>query len=245
MKQRLPLNLSALLLAVLAVLTVLPTVASAQSAPEAKSSPYIKLVSSDGTAIEAEILSATTDTVHIMRRDRQKFSFPLSMLNEQSQKTVREWALDKAFADSLEVRVRERVLDRKKGSTDSRTSDTQTKELQFIIVNKSDLPIDNLRMEYRFYCSLNRLGYKDAQEVEQSGEFKYPLIQPRSESIQQSPPYDLMEEKLKSNWYIGGGENTKRTSKDTMDGYWYRLYRGKNLIMEDSRPKRLMQIKTW
>lgn len=244
---RLPLRLlfTSFIIGACAVIAT-PAMAQQKKKNEPQESPYQTLVSTDGQKIEVEILGVDGPNVRVVRSDGQDFRFPLSMLDKKSQELVREWALDSALANDVKIQVRERTA--KKESVPSNTSSGEIKHnfLQFNITNGSNVPVDKLRIEYRIFLTEERIGRpnKDfAQEIVLPGKIDLGTIPAGQQKSFDSEVVRLLEEKLNSNVIPAVGKN--RTSKDKIDGYWFRLYRGKNMITQESTPRRLMNVKTW
>lgn len=233
----------------LLVVTLLPSGLFAQEQADDKEeeSPYQELVSTDGVKIEAEIMRIDNNEVTIRRKDRQVFTFPVSMLDSKSQRLLQAWALDKALAESLEIRVRERSLGREKNNTSYSTGDIKTVQMQFTATNKSATVIDDLRVEFRIFVTREQLGMSNKQFSREEiipGQFSIRSLAANSqEVVDANPAIKLMEEKFHGNVY--STQSNKRSSQDKVSGYWYRVYRGKNLITENASPRRLMQVKDW
>lgn len=239
---------SALFFCITAFLLALPQAGFAQKAPQnVEESPYVELISTDGAKIEAEIIKVADNSVTIRRKDRQLFTFPLAMLNDNSRKLVQAWAIDQALATSLEIKVRERNLSREKNNTNYSTGDVKTVQMQFTVTNKSATTIDNLRIEYRIYVRREQIGVPNSQFAQEEiipGKLTLNRLEGGKDTVlEANPAIKLFEEKYHANVIPNQGSN--RSSQDKVDGYWYRVYRGKNLITESSTPRRLMQVKEW
>lgn len=228
------------------LLLAMPSTAPAQSDDDPESDPFLLLSSKDGVKIEAQILKVEDNSVFIVRKDKKHFSFPLSMLDAQSTKLVQAWAIDHALANSLEVRARERTLKRERMSNAFRSGNLKTVQLNFQVTNKSDVAIDGLRIEYRIFVTREEISVPDkdfAQEQILSGKLGIKQLAGGKELTLEAEPIQLKDEKLNANVVPRAGKN--RSSQDKIDGYWYRIYRGKNLITEDASPRRLMKVKSW
>lgn len=229
-----------------ALLLVMPSVAPGQDRNEPEEDPYLQLSSKEGVQIEAQILKVEANTVLIVRKDGERFTFPISMLDPQSVKLVQAWAIDQALANSLEIRVRERTLGREKISSTARSGNVKTVQLNFQLTNKSSVTIDNLRIEYRIFVTREEISMPSkefAQEQIIPGKLDVKQLLAGKELTLEADPIPLKEEKLNANFVPAQGN--KRSSQDKVDGYWYRIYRGKNLITENASPRRLMRVKTW
>src|SRR5690606_24630918 len=120
---------------------------------------------------------------------------------------------------------RERALGREKNDINYRNSQTKIVQLQFTINNKSETPIDNLRIEYRIYVNREQLNVPNSQFIREeivTGKLTISKLDGGKEEVLDAiPAIKLIDEEYHAN--VIPSQGNKRSSQDKVSGYWYRV----------------------
>ena len=215
--------------------------------PASMSGATMTLRNTKGADIQAEILSVDGDELTIRRQDGSEFTFGISMLDEASRRKTREWALNHIPSDAFDVTIRDRPEEKEDMSSESRKVRIERIQFHFDIEYNHNIPLQDLRIEYRVFYSEERMGRPVngySREVVWTDEIKVPLLEPEAEiRISSEKMLPLEESRMHSGWSISRGFGGP--VRDRIDGIWMRLYRGDKLLHEHSEPSKTMDRFKW
>lgn len=216
------------------------------------------LTDKQGRTLQAEIVAVEGDQVRIKRGDGQAFSLPLSSLSDDSRKTVQEWAkanADKLPADAIAVEMSRGKFDVTKTDKDVtlttgevvKNGMTLTEEkwgYAITISNKTTRRLENLRIEYRLFATVDSVHVKEKQGLKKKA-YKTTL-EPLSELGRVTFRTETISAiKSKYNGNIVSAKTGDSSSRETLSGIWLRVYRDKELLYETAAPGTLTTTETW
>ncbi|HEY9250933.1 MAG TPA: hypothetical protein VIO38_17450 [Rariglobus sp.] len=217
------------------------------------------LTDKQGRSIKAEVLDVTGDQVKIKRDDGQTFNLSLSVLAEEDQKKLKAWSAAEAAKalppGAIQVELSRGIFKTEKRDSDvtlvggeiiknGRTTTEDKWGYKVTIANKTPRPIENLRAEYRLFATVDDVHVKGKQGL------KKKTYQSALESIPELGRTVFQTEtisalKTKYNGNIVSAKTGDSTSRETLYGIWIRIYRGEELLYEESMPVSLMTAEKW
>lgn len=217
------------------------------------------LTDKQGRSIKAEVLDVTGDQVKIKRDDGQTFNLSLSLLAEEDQKKLKAWSAAEAAKalppGAIQVELSRGIFKTEKRDSDvtlvggeiiknGRTTTEDKWGYKVTIANKTVRPLENLRAEYRLFATVDDVHVKGKQGL------KKKTYQSALESIPELGRTVFQTEtisalKTKYNGNIVSAKTGDSTSRETLYGIWIRIYRGEELLYEESMPVSLMTAEKW
>lgn len=211
-----------------------------------------------GRSIKADVISVDGDKVKIKREDGQTFEIALSTLSDDNQKDLQAWAAKEAKSlppGSLAVELSRGVFDTSKKDSDvtlttgdivknGRTTTEEKWGYSVTIQNKTSKPLDNLRVEYRLFATVDSVHVKEKQGL------KKKAYQSKIEAIPELGRVVFRTEtisafKMKYNGNIVSAKTGDSSSRETLSGIWLRIYNGNDLVHEACMPDKLSVTEKW
>lgn len=200
-----------------------------------------------GREIEARPISVVGKLVRIERKDGHEFNVNPDIFVKEDAQYLETW-----MYQFLGLNGNLLAIKTKSGKSDTertRSASTHSKKwkgfYKIEIENKSDLHLDGLRVEYRYYKFSDVAGAKKKSQGTHStisGKSSISLLPRRSTEIT-TTEVDMSESQLNPGWsYFEGGS---KTAKDKLTGIWVRVYKGKKMITQFANPTSLMTEKKW
>jgi hypothetical protein len=216
------------------------------------------LTDKQGRSLKADVISVTGDKVKIKREDGQTFDLALSNLSDDDQSRLKAWAKQEAAkslpADALVVEFSRGKFDTIKKDVDVtlvgggvvKDGMTITEEkwgYAITLTNRTPQPIENLRSEYILFATVDSVHSDD--KGMRKKRYNNPIetiptlgkITFRTETISAI--------KTKYNGNIVSGKTGDNKSRETLFGIWIRMYRGDQLVYENSMPGTLRTTEKW
>jgi len=209
-----------------------------------KADDYVTLTDKQDRAIECILLDVSSDQkVKIERKgDRRVFEFPIAQLVEKDQAMIHAWFKQRLLDRNslLTVEYRSKTGDKTKSDTESHKFEKWVEHFEVSIENISDIPLENLRVEYRTYV-YNEDTARDKRTqgnyTRHKGSHKIEKIPPREKVSFETKPVQLESSELKDNWYYTNGGKDK--AEDEIEAFWIRIYEGDTLIAESSTSSKI------
>jgi hypothetical protein len=220
------------------------------------------LTDTQGRSIQADVVEVRGDQVKIRREDGQFFNLSLEKLSPGDQAELKEWAAQevnkpKAAAPvTLDVQMSRAKFDTEKTERDITLStgvlvkkgQTITEEkwgYGIIFTNQGSEPLNDLRAEYLLFATIDNVYVEGKKEG-----LRRKACLASLDSIAAKDRLDFRTEtvsafKTKYNGNIVSAKTGERSSRETLYGIWLRVYRGEELIYENSLPDGLRKKETW
>lgn len=217
------------------------------------------LTDKQGRSIKADVISVSGDQVKIKRDDGQVFNLSLANLADDDQKQLKDWAAKEAAKSlppgALQVELSRAKFDTSKKDVDvtlttggivknGRTITEEKWGYSVTIANRTSLPIEKLRAEYRLFATVDDVQVKEKQGLKKKS-YQSPI-----ETIPELAKATFRTEtisaiKSKYNGNIVAAKSGDSTSRETLHGVWMRIYRGDELVFETAMPESLRTTEKW
>lgn len=217
------------------------------------------LTDKQGRSIQADVLSVDGDKAKIKRTDGQVFTLDLSLLENDDQKKLREWAAREAAKPlppgALQVELSRGIFKTEKRDSDvklttgeivknGRTTTEEKWGYSVTISNKTPRPLDDLRAEYRLFATIDDVHVKEKQGLKKkSYQSRIETIPELSRTVFRTETISAF--KMKYNGNIHSAKTGDTSSRETLSGIWIRIYRGGELLLETSTPDNLRTTQSW
>ena len=218
----------------------------------------------DGRTIEAELLSYRGDTLRVRRTDTNaEFTLPLPNLSTEDQKAVLDLMekhpeLREAIsANALRVETSRTKLTPKEKENRSvnAAQELEAWAYDLTVVNLTNYSIPSLRVEYAIVGE-NEFASSSARSTERSipghkGTLTFKDIAGRDRQKLRTEPLICSTLLEYRSYYVNGllttdySKPVKRIKTLTVRGFWFRVYDGDKLVLEQSMPESLMQKEKW
>lgn len=222
----------------LVLLSILPTFAE-----------YYEFTDAQGRAITAKPVRMVGTQVEIERDDGSKFTVNPSIFIAKDQKFLAQWARDQLISkgDAIKISAKSAVTRKQKDGSSTGLKIKRFKGYYNIqIKNDSDLDLNDLEVEYRYYIFKNQVGAdkrSDGNNMRVTGDSTITLLAKRSEIKIETKKTEMKETDLESGYRWANGGKSK--SKDQLDGIWIKLYQGDKVIAEFANPSTLPRKEKW
>ena len=219
------------------------------------------LTDQQGRTIKADVISVQNEKVTIKRDDGQTFDIPLATLSDADQSRLKAWAAKEGSqppplpAGSVVIELSRGVFSTEKKDSDvklttgeivknGRTTTEEKCGYSVTIQNKTSAPLENLRIEYRLFATVDSVHVKEKQGLKKkSYGSNVEAIPSLGKTVFRTETISAY--KMKYNGNIVSAKTGDSSSRETLTGIWLRLYRGKELVSEVSTPATLMSTETW
>jgi hypothetical protein len=219
---------------------------------------YRTFTDAEGRTVDAKILSfdAARGRLEIEREDGKRVRVEPGLFSEADQEYIKEWILaDLALSDTnLRVSIK-KDSEGSYGSKDElEEGEKMFYELDFN--NRTDKPIEGLRIEYRYFITQKGTGDEEDKEVQVAGSTSLATIAAR-QSLKVNTDVievkEIYEEVRESNYTADGvpinSTSLIKTREDELDGIWVRIYGptvgGIPMTRDVTYPRDLKEKKTW
>lgn len=203
------------------------------------------LTDNQGRSIQADVLSVDNDKVKIKRADSgQTFELPLSSLSDDTQKSLRKWAVKAASeipAGAIVLELSRGVFDSSKQEEVGMTITEEKWGYSVTVSNRAGKPVSGLRFEYVLFVKPDNEPGKDSKASPLKRSKASATCEPlaigakttfRTDSIK------IYKQKLKPG-YIWGKTGNAEAIRDTLHGIWIKAYVGDQLVAEICNPESL------
>ncbi len=222
-------------------------------------SETLTLTDKQGRSIQADVIAVENETAKIKRADGQTFDLPLSNLADADQKKLRSWASSESAKPlppgSVQLELSRGIFQTSKKDSNvtlttgeivenGRTTTEEKWGYSVTVINKASQSLDNLRTEYRLFAT------KDNVHVKEKEGLKKKAYRSAIESVPSLGRTVFRTEtisafKMKYNANIHSAKTGDTSSRETLHGIWFRLYRGDQLVQEIAMPASLTTTETW
>ena len=199
-----------------------------------------------GRAITAELVETTPKTVRIRREDGRTFEIEKSVLSAADRDFVAAWEYQRAFVfGGVEIKARRVRLDAERRLTKSSVKKIESWCYKFTVTNDSRARLDGLIVEWRvFFVDDTATAETDKLPLQRSqGRSAIGVLDPRATVELQSAPLELQITALRSGKHYSG--TGKSRIKDSLEGVWVRVMRGREVLAEYANPTSLLKSQAW
>lgn len=209
---------------------------------------YREFTDTSGRKMQAMPINVIGDDVRIKRNDGMEFTVSIDMFCEADQAYLKDWALSYLIEQGrlLEIKTKRDGTRKEKIDAGSTIVWNWLGFYEIEIENDSDVMLDKLRVEYRYYIFDDQRGAKkrsDGKMVTVQGEETLNLLAPRKTQTITTKKTKMQASELAPHWdYIGGGDEE---SEDQLKGIWLRVYLGDKLLAEHADPSSLPDKERW
>jgi len=206
-------------------------------------SSFVTLTNPEGKEIVAKIVMLQREYVTIeLKESGQELRTEMSMFSAESQKLIKNWAVDKAVAESLEFGVASKRFSSDSGSTDSTFWRDSKEGYTVRATNHSRFPIKGVTAKYCIVIKRESLGRKKSSEYRlehQTGHLEFPVIASDETVKLETTGVALREEKLNGGWVMANGG--QEDAEDELEGIIIEFYYKDEMIFRDSKPNTLIK----
>ena len=210
---------------------------------------YRDFTDKQGRVMNAELINVIGKEVRLKRDDGAAFTVDPSIFCEEDENYIRLWMV-KSLSE------RDSLLDLSARSAETSAKEVSGSDLvkakkwdgyyKIEIENKSDLNLEELKVEYAFLVFHMNPGAKsrdDGKTEVVKKDLTIPMLSGRGEFAFDTAKAEMLSTDLASNayWTDGG----KDSSKDKLEGIWIRLYYRDQLIMDWSNPSSMKEKYNW
>ncbi|MBE2284974.1 MAG: hypothetical protein IAE77_16050 [Prosthecobacter sp.] len=175
-----------------------------------------------GRKLDAEILSATGDTVTLMRSgETRAIAAKIALFSEADQKFIREWAAANAKY-SFDVSYTKKKLGEVKTRRNNTTYEQETWIYKISLKNREPLTVGDLRVDYWCFRKEDGGKGKGTARVETSGSIKVPTIAGSGTVTVDTSEIILNKQKLDGGFYYIDGSNSQQS--DAVGGIAVRIF---------------------
>ena len=206
----------------------------------------------EGKSLNAQVLEVTKTNVTLKLKNGRIIKTSPKFFSGEDRLYFKNWHLIKQAADGLlfEIdsnRKMEKKAREKAGTSDAIQLTTYEGYYKLKIENKTNQPIEGLRMEYRLYSSQENMAKKDRHDIstQQAAGTEFFNILPYETYETETNKITLIESKLDSGYRWKGGGDTSSSAK--LEGIWLRIYLNSTdtLLYEYALPKSLAEKEDW
>ena len=205
-----------------------------------------------GKSLVGKVLQVNPSTVTLKHENGRTITTDPKFFSQKDQQYFKNWKLKElAMSGSLiKVDCNKKMdkLGSKRYGTDNALKVTTFEGYYTIeIENKTDKPLDQLKLEYKLYSSEENVAKKNRHDITKTqidgstflSLASYKTAQIKTKTIQ------LTESKLGGGYQFEGGGDVNTTAK--IEGIWLRIYlKDSNLLLyEIASPKSLMEKEDW
>jgi hypothetical protein len=230
------------------------------------SAKKITLTDKQGRALTAEVLTIEKDAgkVKIQRDDGQIFSLPIDTLIKADQDKLLAMAETLAAAeaakplkpDAIKVELNRGNFKTIKKSEDVKlnTGDTVKDGLTITqenwgyaltISNRTPKPIDELRVEYRLFATVDNMSVADDKLVLKKKAYKTPIDKIPALDKTTLRTETIAAVKMAFTGNIVAAKTGRSESGERLYGIWLRIFRGDQLVQEIAMPDSLRTKEKW
>ncbi len=209
------------------------------------------LTDKQGRSLKADVISVEDDKVTIRREDGQTFTLSLETLNEDNQKSLKEWAEKQAKlipAGSVEVQVSRGKFDTKKKDDGSGIIMSEEQwGYTATLFNRASKPLNGARVEYILFVKPDAEPGKDTTSAplkQKSGTKTIDALPPHDSINFRTDSITIYKQQLKPGW-IWGKTGNNAPIKDSLYGIWIRVYFGDQMVDEVISPENLPKTEKW
>ncbi|MGC6456032.1 MAG: hypothetical protein ACON46_05825 [Coraliomargaritaceae bacterium] len=223
-------------------LTLLPIIANC--------SDYRTFTDKQGRQMEAKINQVSGNDVYIERRDGLTAKISSTILSEEDQAFIDQWAREQMLKDgAIEVRFSDEESKKTTVSNGGIRTTKYDAHYEVILKNTTDQPIGDIRVEYLMLKFEDKVAAKkrSAGELERKKEKVHLVTLPgRTEKRLKTDLFSMLETELEPGWVWSGGEAGRaRESEDKLEGIWVKVYVGETLVLQQARPQSLIRKEVW
>lgn len=203
-----------------------------------------------GRQMQAKIISAGPDIVSIKREDGLVTQVAINLFSEEDQQYIKEWASQNVLEkDAVSVIFDQKESDRSSSSSSGIRSERYQACYEITVRNQTYKDLEYLRIDYLIFkfddaTAGRERNSGDLERKEGSMVLKH--LSARSEESVTTDSFRMLETSKEPGYNWGGsGAREVRYRKDRLDGIWVRIYRGNQLIFEESRPQSIARNQSW
>ncbi|GHB94892.1 hypothetical protein [Cerasicoccus arenae] len=201
-----------------------------------------------GRVMQAKPVSVIGNQVRIQREDGQEFNVSTDIFAKADQEFLDEWMLLHLAKNDRLFKIGAKEDGTRKEKTDREPMTYYNWEgfYKLSIENKSDLILDDIRVEYRFFVFDDTIAAQkrsEGQTDKTSGDLKIKLIGPRKTVVVETDKAKMQESKLDGGWvFTNSGD---RASKDKLEGIHLKVFKGDLELLDYSEPTSLREKYKW
>ena len=205
-----------------------------------------------GKSLNAQVLEVTKTNVTLKLKNGRIITTSPKFFSGKDQLYFKNWHLIKQASEGslFEVdsnRKMEKKAREKTGISGAIQLTTYDGYYKLKIENKTNHPIEGLRMEYRLYSSQENMAKKNRHDIktQQAAGTEFFNILPYETYETETNKIILVESKLDSGYqWQGGGDSN---SSANLEGIWLRIYLNSTdtLLYEYALPKSLVEKEDW
>jgi len=208
----------------------------------------VSLKDKSGRELRAELLSLSQDQLEIEREDGLNFTVSLKLLSDESKSLVQAWAQRNVPEDSIKISFREKRERKYDKDSKSRKNEINVIRPTFKISYSHDVPLKNLKLEYKIIYEEERIGRTDDEFTQikvHYGKITIPHLNSNEEeyTFSGAEAIELWESSMKGSYSPSSGSSGP--AEDEITGIWMRLFIDENIIYENTAPNRLLKRETW
>lgn len=206
----------------------------------------------EGKSLNAQVLEVTKTNVTLKLKNGRIIKTSPKFFSGEDRLYFKNWHLIKQASEGslFEVdsnRKMEKKAREKAGTSGAVQLTTYEGYYKLKIENKTNQPIEGLRMEYRLYSSQENMAKKDRHDIntQQAAGTEFLNILPYETYETETNKITLVESKLDSGYRWKGGGDT--SSSASLEGIWLRIYLNSTdtLLYEYALPKSLIEKEDW
>ena len=208
--------------------------------------------------ITAKPINVIGKQFRIKKDDGSEYTINKEMLVERDQKYLESWALNFLAKEDRLLEIEVKRGKRKVDETKKELTTTSGRILEdallvetfdgyytLKLINRTELELNNLRVEYRLFSEQDELAAKRRKDIKllrKNGSKKIDFL-PAMESVEfDSEPIQLVETKLlKGSWAKGGA----RDQDAKLAGIWVKIYNQDQELISYSLPNQLSSNEDW
>lgn len=186
--------------------------------------------SPDGRTLQAEIQSATADSVTLKLANGQPLTAPVSKFSDVDKAYIAEWR--KANPTTTKYDFAASYSKEKVSSSKQNMGSVEQTVERWIcnlkIINRSGQLLENLKVNYEVLCDRSSDGATGARKV--TGSVEIPSIKHLEETKVPTGEITLAESKLRPGYYYKDG--TRPRNKDSIDSVGIKIIHNKQVVFE-------------
>jgi hypothetical protein len=216
------------------------------------------LTDKQGRSLKADVISVSGDKVKIKRDDGQTFELPLSNLSDDDQSRLKAWAKTEAAKSLPDDAL---VVEFSRGKFETTKKDIEVKLVgggvvkdgmtvteekwgyAITLTNRTTQPIENLRTEYILFATVDSVHTEDKGMRKKNYKTAIETIPTLGKTTFRTETISAVKTKYNGN--IVSAKTGESSSRETLFGIWIRIYRGDQLVYENSMPGTLRTTEKW